>query len=299
MASAANRQQALPTPYNARGLWRGCRWAVNMNPWKGRTQSGSAMQHDSRTKNRGRLNGTIGAVMTQPKSGGRFMNANGGGAAGTGDQWDDWQWQAVPQLGIYMWQDTGGLTLACTMRFVTAIPNSNRRILTKRFGTTNNFHCGALSFNQANGNKFEFSYCNGVGVTQSIFSGLVPTFGVTYNLVGRHWGNNALSRAELWVNGKLEAVNAAPATFPAYKKDPPLIFFNDSGSGDLTCNAEASMGGLWNRPLTTAEIQALHVNPYQMWGPPQGPEGLPFAGGGGSFVNCGCCGWPISCFGMG
>jgi len=298
MASAANRQQALPVPYFARGLWRGCRWAVNMNPWRGRTQSGSLMQHDSRDKNRGRLNGTIGAVMSQPKSGGRFMNANGGGAAGTGDTWEDWQWQAIPQLGIYMWQDTGGFTLACTMRFVTAIPNSNRRILTKRFGTTNNFHCGALSFDQAGGNKFEFSYCNGVA-TQSILSALVPTFGVTYNLVGRHWGNNALSRAELWVNGKLEAVNAAPATYPAYKKDPPLIFFNDTGSGDLTCNAEASMGGLWNRPLTTAEIQALHTNPYVMWGPPGSPEGLPFAGGGGSLVNCGCCGWPISAFGMG
>lgn len=300
MASAANRQQALPSPYFARGLWRGCRWAVNMNPWRGRTQAGSLMQHDSRSRNRGRLNGTIGAVMSQPKSGGRFMNANGGGAAGTGDTFDDVQWQAIPQLGIYMWQDTGGFTLACTMRFVAAIPNSNRRILTKRFGTAANFHCGALSFNQANGNKFEFSYCNGV-TTQSIFSGLVPTFGVTYNLVGRHWGNNALSRAELWVNGKLEAVNAAPATFPAYKKDPPLIFFNDTGSGDLTCNAEASMGGLWNRPLTTTEIQTLNTNPYVMWGPPASPEGLPFAGGGG-FPFCGCrCGGPfvVSWYGMG
>jgi hypothetical protein len=183
------------------------------------------------------------------------------------------------------------------MQFRTALPAGNRRILTKRFGTAANFHCGALSFSVAT-NKFEFSYCNGVA-TQSILSALTPVVGVTYVIVGRHWGNNALSRAELWVNGKLEAVNAAPATYPAYKKDPPLCFFGDTGSGDPTGNEEASMGGLWDRPLTTTEIQLLTVNPYVLWGPPGSPQGLPFAGGGGSLVNCGCCGWPISAFGMG
>jgi hypothetical protein len=214
-------------------------------------------------------------------------------------QWDDNQVNAVPQYGIYKWENTGGMSLACTMQFRNAIPNSNRRILTKRFGTTNNFHCGALSFSQTAGNKFEFSYSDGVGGVQSVFSALTPVPGVTYNIAGRHWGNNALSRAEIWVNGKLEGVVAAPTTFPAYKKDPPILFFNDTGSGDLTLDGEASMGGLWARPLTTSEIQTLNVNPYVMWGPPVAPEGLPFAGGGGNFVNCGCCGWPISAFGMG
>jgi hypothetical protein len=154
-----------------------------------------------------------------------------------------------------------------------------------------------LSFAIA-GNKFEFSYCNGV-TTQSILSASSPVVGVTYNIVGRHWGNNALTRAELWVNGKLEAVNAAPATYPAYKKDPPLCFFGDTGSGDPSINGEASMGGLWNRPLSTAEIQALNVNPYLLWGPPGAPAGLPFAPAGGGGISCGCCGWPISEFGMG
>jgi hypothetical protein len=212
-------------------------------------------------------------------------------------QWDDNQWQAIPQLGIYMWLDTGGFSLACTMQLRNAVPNSNRRILTKRFGTTNNFHCGALSFSQTAGNKFEFSYCTGVA-TESIFSALVPVVGVTYNLVGRHWGNNALSRSELWVNGKLEAVNAAPAAYPAYKKDPPILFFTDTGSGDATLDGEASMGGLWDRPLTTTEILALNANPYTMWGPPVSPMGLPF--GGGILDGCRCGGpWLHAWSGLG
>jgi len=291
---SAYLQRALPARYSARAIWRGCRWAFDCRPWSGRNQSGPAFGHDSRTKNKGRFTGTPGSVNVTNRNGGRFASSNAGQ---TNLCWEDWQWQPIPQLGIYMWQDTGGMSLACCMQFRTALPAGNRRILTKRFGTAANFHCGALSFSVAT-NKFEFSYCNGVA-TQSILSALTPVVGVTYVIVGRHWGNNALTRAELWVNGKMEAVNAAPATYPAYKKDPPLCFFGDTGSGDPTGNEEASMGGLWDRPLTTAEIQLLTVNPYVLWGPPGSPQGLPFAGGGGSLVNCGCCGWPISAFGMG
>ena len=285
-------QRAVPRPYRARAIWRGCKWAVDIRPWLGRSQAGSNICVDSETSNRGRFSGIVPVPATNNRDGGRFISSAGGGPPGfgTGVQWDDNQWQAVPQLGIFQWLDTGGFSLACTFQFRTALPNSNRRILTKRFGTAANFHCGALSFNQANGNKIEFSYCNGV-TTQSIFSGLVPSVGVTYNIVGRHWGNNALSRAELWVNGKLEAVNAAPNTYPAYKKDPPILFFTDTGSGDNTIDGEASMGGLWARPLTTAEIQALNVNPYLLWGPPTSPQGFPFAGGG-TVPGCNCCpGW--------
>lgn len=295
---SATLQRAVPRPYRARAIWRGCRWAVDIRPWLGRSQAGSNIAMDSETVNRGRFSGTVPNPATNNRNGGRFVSSNGGGAAGTGVQWDDNQWQAVPQLGIYQWLDTGGMSLACTFQFRNALPNSNRRILTKRFGTAANFHCGALSFNQANGNKFEFSYCTGAA-TQSIFSTTVPTVGVTYNIVGIHWGNNALSRAELWVNGKLEAVNAAPAAYPAYKKDPPILFFTDTGSGDLTIDGEASMGGLWARPLTTAEIQALNVNPYLLWGPPAATQGLPH-GGGGIFDGCKCGGpWLAAWSGLG
>jgi len=174
------------------------------------------------------------------------------------------------------------------MKFRGGIPGANKRILTKRFGTAANFHCAALSFNVGAGNKFEFSYCNGV-TTQSIFSTLTPNATDAYVLVGRHWGNNALSRAELWVNGKREAVNAAPTTFPAYKKDPPLVFFGDTGSGDGVGDERAAMGGLWDRPLTQSEIQMLTVNPYIMWGPPPFPQGLPFSGAG-ALDGCRCGG---------
>lgn len=280
---SAYLQRALPVGYRAQSLWRGCRWAVNVRPWQGRTQSGPNCVQDSRSRNIGRFRGGVGAVSTLPKWGGRYVSSN---AANTDLAWEDWQWQPIPQLGIYMWQDTGGMSLACCMRFGTAIPASNKRILTKRFGTTANLHCAALSFSQAAGNKFEFSYCNGV-TTQSIFSGVVPIVSQTYVLVGRHWGNNANSRAELWVNGKREAVNAAPATYPAYKKDPPLVFFGDTASGDGVGNEYAAMGGLWDRPLTTSEIQRLTVNPYVMWGPPVGPQGLPHG-----LIGCNCCpGW--------
>lgn len=225
--------------------------------------------------------------MISPQRGGQFVNSNAGG---TDLAWEDWQWQPIPQLGIYMWQDSGGMSLACCMKFRSALPATDVRILTKRFGTAANFHCAALSFSQAQGNKFEFSYCNGV-TTQSIYSAMVPNSADVYVLVGRHWGNNANSRAELWVNGKREAVNAAPATYPAYKKDPPLVFFGDTASGNPVGNERASMGGLWDRPLSTAEIQQLTVNPYVMWGPPTGPEGLPHAGASG-LIGCNCCpGW--------
>lgn len=294
MASAANLQCSLPSPYRARSLWRGCRWAMNVRPWVGRYQNGPNCTHDSRTHNLGRFRGGVGATSITSQSGGRFVNSN---AAGSDLAWDDIQWQPIPQLGIYFWQDTGGMSLACSMRFQAALPAGNKRILTKRFGTAANFHCGALSFAVA-GNHFEFSYCNGVA-TQSIISAMSPVAGVTYNLVGRHTGNNANSRAELWVNGKLEAVNAAPATYPAYKKDPPLVFFGDTGSGDGVMNGHASMGGLWDRPLSTREIQSLHANPFIMWGPPAGPEGLPHGAAGAGFVSCGCCGWPLSEYGMG
>jgi hypothetical protein len=235
--------------------------------------------------------------MIGPQRGGQLVNSN---AANTDLAWEDWQWNAIPQLGIYMWQDTGGMSLACCMKFRTAIPATNKRILTKRFGTAANFHCAALSFSQTAGNRFEFSYCDGV-TTQSIYSTLVPNSADVYVLVGRHWGNNALNRAELWVNGKREAVNAAPTTYPAYKKDPPLVFFGDTGSGDGIGNERASMGGLWDRPLTTAEIQLLTINPYVMWGPPASPQGLPFAGGAiGAFCGCRCGGpWLQSWNGMG
>lgn len=247
---------------------------------------------DSRNNNYGRFTGGVAGSMMSVQSGGRFVNSRD---ANSGLQWDDYQINAIPQYGVMVWQNTGGMSLACTMRFRTAIPNSNRRILTKRFGVTNNFHCGALSFSQTAGNHFEFSYSNGVGAVQSVFSAIVPVVGVTYNLVGRHWGNNALSRAEIWVNGKLEGVVAAPITYPAYKKDPPLIYFNDTGSGDATLDGESSMGGLWARPLTTAEILALNVNPYTMWGPPAGPIGLPHAASGSGLIGCNCCpGWLLS-----
>lgn len=298
MPTSGNIQRALPVGYRARSLWRGCRWAMNVRPFFGREQNGPWCCLDSRSRNAGRLRGTVGSTIINAQKGGILVNSNGGGAAGTDLAWEDWQWNAIPQLGIYMWQDTGGMSLAACMKFRTALPATDVRILTKRFGTAANFHCGALSFSQTSGNKFEFSYCNGV-TTQSIFSALVPNTTDLYVLVGRHWGNNALSRAELWVNGKLEATNAAPATYPAYKKDPPLVFFGDTGSGNPTGNERASMGGLWDRPLTTSEIQMLTVNPYIMWGPPGSPEGLPFAGPGGGFVSCGCCGWPISEYGMG
>lgn len=292
---AAYLQRALPVGYRARSLWRGCRWAVNVRPWVGRYQNGPQCCHDSRSRNQGRFRGGVGAAMIQAQHGGKFVNSN---AAGSDLAWEDYQWQAIPQLGIYMWQDTGGLSLACCMRFVTALPGGAKRILTKRFGTAANFHCGALSFSVAAGNRWEFSYCNGVN-TESIFSASSPTVGTTYVVVGRHWGNNANIRSELWVNGKLEATNAAPATYPAYKKDPPLVFFGDTASGDGTGNEEASMGGLWDRPLTTSEIQMLTVNPYVMWGPPLAPEGLPF-GGGGPVDGCKCGGpWLHAWSGLG
>lgn len=295
---SARLQTAVPSAYRARAIWRGCRWAVNVRPYLGRSQAGSRLMRDSETNNTGRFTGTVPVPATNNRTGGQFVSSNGGGAAGTGVQWDDNQVNAVPQYGIYKWENTGGMSLACTMQFRNAIPNSNRRILTKRFGVTNNFHCGALSFSQTAGNKFEFSYSDGVGGVQSVFSALTPVAGVTYNVAGRHWGNNALSRAEIWVNGKLEGVVAAPTTYPAYKKDPPILFFTDTGSGDLTIDGEASMGGLWARPLTTAEIQQLNVNPYILWKPPSGPQGLPH-GATGLSIFCNCCpGWLPSFFEM-
>lgn len=282
---SAYQQQALPVGYRARSLWRGCRWAVNVRPWNGRTQPAYCV-YDSRSRNLGRFRGSMGSAMVGTRNGGRFVNSN---SAGTDWAWEDQQWKAIPQLGIYMWQDTGGMTLACCMRFVSALPGSNKRILTKRFGTASNYHCGALSFSQTAGNKFEYSYCDGT-TTQSIYSSTSPVAGVTYVIVGRHWGNNSIKRAELWVNGKLEGLNTSPSTYPMYKKDPPLVFFGDTGSGDGVGNEEASMGGLWDRPLTTAEIQQLTRNPYIMWGVPPQPMGL---GGGTSGVYDGCrCGGP-------
>lgn len=282
----ANRQRALPALYKAKALWRGCKWAVNARPWNGRYQNGPYCLHDSRNKNQGRFRGGLGGVAMAVKNGGKFVSSFG---ANTDLEWIDYQWQAIPQLGIYEWLDTGGMSLACTMQFNVALPAGNKRILTKRFSTIATQHCAAISFAVA-GNKFEFSYCDGV-VQQSIFSAMSPVAGVSYTVVGRHWGNNALSRAELWVNGKLEATNAAPATYPKYKKDPPLVFFGDLASGDGVMNGFASMGGLWMRPLTTSEIQMLYVNPYALWGPPGAAEGLPFAGAGG-LVGCSCCpGW--------
>ncbi len=282
---AANLQRVVPARYAARALWRGCRWAVNMAAWHGRFQNGPNYVFDN-THNLGRFTGGVSGSMNAIRNGGRFGNSFAGNSQ---LEWIDNQWQAIPQLGIYYWLDSGGFSLACTMRFV-AIPAADGRILTKRFGTTNNFHCGALSFNVAAGNKFEFSYCNGVGAVQSIFGTTTPVTGVTYNIVGRHWGSTLL-KAELWVNGKMEAQNNATATYPAYKKDPPIHFFGDTGSGNPTINAEASMGGLWNRPLTSAEIGALNVNPYVMWGNPAAPQGLPFGAAGGG-VGCNCCpGW--------
>jgi len=285
----ANLQTATPSPYWGRSLWRGCKWAVNMGPWHGREQTGPYTCKDSRDKNYGRYTGGVGGLMSNVRNGGRFLNSSGGAS---GLEWLDHQWNAIPQLGIFEWQDTGGMSLACTFRFY-AIPAGNSRLLTKRFSTGAFHHCAALSFSVATG-VFEYSYCNGIGGVQSILGTLVPVVGVTYTIVGKHWGNNALSRAELWVNGKREAVNAAPATYPAYKKDPPLIYYRDTGSGDPSTNGETSMGGLWNRPITTAEIKQLAANPYIMWGPPAGPSGLPFAGAGGVFA-CRCCpGWLVN-----
>lgn len=284
----SNLQRALPVGWRARSLWRGCRWAMNVRPWIGREQNGPNCTHDSRSRNMGRFRGGVGVPMVSPQRGGQYVNSNN---AASDLSWEDWQWQAIPQLGIYMWQDTGGMSLACTMKFRSAIPGTNKRILTKRFGTAANFHCGALSFSQTAGNRFEFSYCDGI-TTQSVFGTTVPNSVDIYTLVGRHWGNNALNRAELWVNGKREGVNVAPATYPAYKKDPPLVFFGDTGSGDGVGNERASFGGLWDRPLTTSEILMLNTNPYIMWGPPPSPEGLPFAGPGGGVIGCNCCpGW--------
>jgi len=268
-----------------------------MGAWHGRWQQGPNMVKDARNIEYGRFTGGVAGSMQSVQNGGRFVNSGGANSA---LEYIDIQWQAIPQLGGFMWQDTGGLSLACTMRFITALPAGNGRILTKRFGTNNTSHAGALSYSVTAGNKFEFSYCNGVGGLQSVFSGLSPVAGVTYNIVGKHWGNNALSRAEIWVNGKLEGVVAAPTTWPAYKKDPPLRYFNDSSSGDATLNAESSFGGLWDRPITSAEIAALNVNPYVMWGPPLGPQGLPHGAAGGGLIGCNCCpGWLPSFNGMG
>lgn len=290
---SGRRQQVLPWPYRGKGLWYGCRWAVNMSPWNGRNQTGPNSVRESQTKNQGRFSGTVAGSMTTVRPDGKTKTSNGGN---TGFVWVDFVKIPVPQEGVYSWMNTGGMTLACLMQFRTALPGSNRRILTKRFGTAANFHGGALSVSA--GNLFEFSYCDGV-TTQSIFSAAACQLNTTYLIVGRHWGNNPLSRAELWVNGIRVAVNAAPTTFPFYHSDPPIIFFNDTGSGDATLDGEAFMGALWRRPITTSEIMQLTANPFVMWNHPPSPQGLPFAGGGAG-VTCKCCpGWLMSFNGMG
>lgn len=288
------KQQALPFPYRGQSLWRGCRWAVNMSPWRGRTQVGSRIDKDSQSKNTGFISGTPGTTMSKIRYGGRTVNSNG---AQTGIVWQDYVKIPVPQEGIYSWLNGGGMSLACLFHF-RSIPGGPVRCLTKRFGRAPNFHGGALSFDPGLGNRFTFTWCDGANV-EFISAPFAAAAGITYLLVGRHWGNNGNIRAELWVNGKREAVNAAPAVYPFYHSDPPITFFNDTGSGDGTANAEAFMGALWARPLSQAEIQKLTVNPFVMWDSPPSPMGLPF-GGGGAFNGCPCCGsWLQSWNGLG
>ena len=288
------RQQSLPSPHRNEGLWHGCRWAVNMSPWLGHEQNGPYCVCESNTRNMGRFSGTANGSMTTVRSDGKTKTSNGGLS---GFVWVDYVKIQVPQEGVYSWMNTGGMSLACLVQFRNALPNSNRRVLTKRFGTASNYHGGALSI--SSGNLFEFSYCDG-STTQSIFSADTCQLNTSYMIVGKHWGNNAVARAELWVNGNLKATNAAPTTYPYYHSDPPITFFNDTGSGDAILDGEAFMGGLWNRPVTTSEIQQLYTNPYTMWTPRSGTQGLPHGVAPGAIaVKCGCCGFLRNWYGMG
>jgi hypothetical protein len=288
------RQQTLPSAYRGKGLWRGCRWAVNMSPWRGREQNGPYCVCESNTRNMGRFSGTVVGSMTVVRQDGLAKTSNEGQS---GFVWVDYVKVQVPQEGVYSWMNTGGMTLACLMQFCVELPNSNRRILTKRFGTASNYHGGALSV--TSNNFFEYSYCDG-STTQSIISTVACKLDTPYVIVGKHWGNNVLTRAELWVNGQLLASNAAPSTYPYYHSDPPITFFNDTGSGDAILKGKAHMGGLWNRPISASEIQQLTANPYVMWMPRTGTQGLPHGVTPGAIaVKCGCCGFLRHWYGMG
>lgn len=272
------RQQWLPIPRRNDSLWRACYWAINADYARGAAADyGPAYKvlRDDITRNKGYLDGGPSYDLTRTYDAGRFVCP--GALVDTSIVWGEpnnlWHWS------------TNCVTMACLMRF-NALPSGDSRIIGKLWHTPD---LGGIKIVYAPslGNHFKLGWSDGVDY-DLVQSTTVPTTHQTYLLVGRFSTNPV--RAELWVNGVLEASKNGGRNCIA--SNATIRMFLDPTDSPVVpvLNAKIAMAGLWGRTLSTSEVTRLNTNPYAMWIPQTTPKGWFMGGGNGPHCQC-CPGW--------
>jgi hypothetical protein len=250
-------------------------------PWRGHTNSPLGSCIDNQTRGMGR---NLNQEFVYHGVGAPGLWLGSGPTQLCSSVWNDFVYIADNKHGIFRWEDGGGITAAILYR-LTALPGSSKCLFAKRFSKINTNH-GWAWYYTTTGNKFEFSWCDGI-TQEAIVTSFTPNANQTYFLLARHYGSGN-KKVELWIDGVKDAVNGATATYPVYESDPPLYIHTDNNNAIPA--GQAWVAAFWNRPLSDGEINTLTTNPYVMWQPSPIPMGLPFAGSGSILDGCRCGG---------
>lgn len=281
---AGRRQDQYPRPFRKSSLWRQCKFAMIVAPWRGHTNSPLGSCIDNQTRGMGR---NLNQEFVYHGVGAPGLWLGSGPSQLCSSVWNDFVYIADNKHGIFRWEDGGGITAAILYR-LTALPGSDKCLFAKRFSKINTNH-GWAWYYTVTGNKFQFTWCDGI-TQEAIVTSFTPNANQTYWLLARHYGSGN-KKVELWIDGVKDAVNGATATYPAYESDPPLYIHTDNNNAIPA--GQAWVAAFWNRPLSDGEINALTTNPYVMWQPPPTPQGLGHENPvEATLPGCNCCpGW--------
>lgn len=265
------RKPERPTPYRASSLWRGCLWAIAAGWNRGWNEPGGQTTYDDQRLTRGILQGSRPGTHV-------IIDAGRALASGISDDRIDWSDIANGYNGI-----NGQVSVAVLFR-VTTVPNSNRRIICKRFSGGNAEPGWDLFTDFTLGNVISFEFSDGVDEDRvSTTTAAAADTTQTFLCVATH----DRTRAAIWLNGIREAVNAAPARIPANNNQPIDLFSNPNN--DTRLDGDIAMAAVWNRALSDGEILQLNTDPYTMWRPRRRLEFLAFSPPAPSVADNDCC----------
>jgi hypothetical protein len=281
-SGAGRRQPVLPQLARNSSLCRQLKFATIVSPFKGYHYQENIGIADSISKARGHGEGRAPTII-QRNVAGLSLNS------------------VAETLGLYYvdfadktytFSATGGLTWCALYQF-NVMPPTEHGMFSNKWLDINVADQGMCFYWQPGPNRVVVTWSNGI-LQETLATNEPLVANRAYLILCRHWGSS-LKKAELWVDGRLNAANNATGSWPSYNAANPsdLYLLRDWSSN--TANGRIYMAGMWARPLDTSEITRLATNPYAMWQPE-----YPVLGRGFPHPNqCLCCGFLPSFYGMG
>jgi hypothetical protein len=276
------RQPVLPQLARNSSLCRQLKFAAIVPPFKGYHYVENIGIADSISKARGHGEGRNPGLIKKAVAGYSLDSV----AANYGLYYVDYADKT------YTFSATGGLTWCALYQF-NEMPPGEHGMFSNKWLDINIVDQGMCFYWQPAPSRVVVTWSNGVAQeTLSTTTALVANR--AYFILCRHWGSG-LKKAELWMDGKLEAANYATASWPSYNAANPsdLYLLRDWSSN--TANGCIYMASMWARPLATSEIARLSANPYGLWQPEYPVLGRPF----GTPNQCLCGGFLPSFYGLG